>query len=249
MLSTDKLTAGKGKLKDRWIGPFPVIEVRENGVNVRLDLPKQYSRIHPVFHVEKLKRFIPSSIDWPARTQPKRPRAKVVDGKKQFWAVRIIGKKEEEKEFIVREEQNEGKDEEIDNEQLQTKEEMENKTSNVAEQKQSPPARRVSPREHASTRRLEAPRTLAPPVKKPRARLTKVKRMVLYYKVEWEGYPLEDATWKPADELVEEGLQWMIDDYEMAQHQKNDELDLASMYTFSVDQVTGGVAHLCVRRA
>ena len=126
----------------------------------------------------------------------------MVDGKKQFWAVRIIGKKEEEKEFIVREEQNERKDEEIDNEPLQTKEEMEKKTSNVAEPKQNPPVRRVSPREHASTRSLEASRTLAPPVKKPRARLTKVKRMMLYYKVEWEGYPLEDATWNALREIA-----------------------------------------------
>src|ERR1700727_2247971 len=83
MLSTEKLAVGRGKLKDRWVGPFPVTEAFSNGVNVRLELPEEYSRLHPVFHVERLKRFVPSAVDWPNREQPDRPRAKLVDGKKK----------------------------------------------------------------------------------------------------------------------------------------------------------------------
>jgi hypothetical protein len=108
----------------------------------------------------------------------------------------------------------------------------------VEEKTESTPVvapRRVSPREHASTRSLEVPVPLRRPRRAPRAR--KEKRMVTFYKVEWEGYGLEDATWKSVDELVEEGLQWMIDDYEMAVHQAGDERDLAIMSIFTCDSL------------
>jgi len=57
--------------------------------------------------------------------------------------------------------------------------------------------------------------------------------MVVFYKVEWEGYSLEDATWKSVDELVAEGLQWMIDDYERNQHPLAEETELAMMTMFT----------------
>ena len=66
-------------------------------------------------------------------------------------------------------------------------------------------------------------------------RMKKEKRLVTYYKVEWEGYSLDDATWKPVDELVDEGLHWMIDDYEMGQHEPGDEVELAIMSIFTTD--------------
>jgi hypothetical protein len=224
MLSTEHLAAGKGKLQDRWVGPFPVVEARDNGVNVRLDLPKQYSRIHPVFHIDKLKRFVPSEITWPGREQAKRPRAKLVDGKKQYWAVRLIGKKEEECEVMVREDVNmEEKYDEDNDAGAGGEEEKESSTAAAP--------RRISPRVHASTRSLEVPVVSKRGRRAPR--VVKEKRMVTFYKVEWEGYGLEDATWKPVDELVEEGLQWMIDDYEMAQRQPHDETELAIMSMFT----------------
>ena len=107
MLTTDKLAEGRGKLRDRWVGPFTVVEAFDNGVNVRLDLPKQYSKLHPVFHVEKLQRFIPSSMDWPGREQPKRPKPRLVNGRRKYWALRIIDKKEEDVEVTTRVEEKE----------------------------------------------------------------------------------------------------------------------------------------------
>jgi hypothetical protein len=57
MLSTENLhifkASGK-KVLEKFIGPFPV-EAIINPVAVKLTLPPQYSRVHPVFHVSLLK--------------------------------------------------------------------------------------------------------------------------------------------------------------------------------------------------
>src|SRR6185437_3495889 len=98
MLTTENLPIGRGKLTDRYIGPLKVLEVRDNGLNVKLELPKEFihERTHPVFHVEKLKRFTPSSIQWPNRIQPPRPTPVIESRQKKFWMKRIVGKKEQE---------------------------------------------------------------------------------------------------------------------------------------------------------
>ena len=51
----------------------------------------------------------------------------------------------------------------------------------------------------------------------------------MFYKVEWEGYGEDDATWKSEEEVIDEGLEWMIADYEMRMYQRGDELDLGRM--------------------
>jgi hypothetical protein len=186
MLSTEKLAVGKGKLSDRWVGPFPVIEVRDNGVNVKLELPQEYSRIHDVFHVEKLKRFVPSAIDWPGRAQPRRPKAKLVDGRRRWWALRIVGKKEEERVEKVREP--------IADRDEEEKEETHPPHNVIAT---LPGPRRVSPRLHASTR-SEALPPARPPRGKAKERVVEVKKLVVLYQVEWEGERQVGACGLPA---------------------------------------------------
>lgn len=234
MLSTDKLAVGRGKLKDRWVGPFPVKEAYSNGVNVRLELPEEYSRLHPVFHVERLKRFVPSAVNWPNREQPNRPRAKLVDGRKKYWAVRVIGKKEEEVVFTERVEVGAQPSESPSQEDTVG---IGSDEVDDAEEKQPPPSRRISPREHASTRATAVPQ---PQVKKAKAktRVIKVKRPVVYYKVEWEGY--QEGTWHPVEWFESQDLQWMIDDYEAQQRQPMVTPDLATEYAFDTSETPDG---------
>jgi transposase InsO family protein len=229
MLTTEKLAEGRGKLRDRWIGPFTVVEAFDNGVNVRLDLPKQYSKLHPVFHVEKLKRFIPSSMDWQGRTQPKRPKPRLTNGRRKYWALRIIDKKEEDVEFTTR----------VVEQDHDEKEEKAPDAPAASHQR-----RRVSPRDHASTRASDAPDVSTRVDRKPRTRTLKETRRVVSYKIEWEGYGVEDATWKTEEEVIEEGLEWMIRDYEMRIHQQGDELDLGTACVFS-PAMEGGRTRLC----
>ena len=48
----------KGKLNPRYIGPFRILD-RIGPVAYRLELPSELSRIHNVFHVSMLKKYIP----------------------------------------------------------------------------------------------------------------------------------------------------------------------------------------------
>jgi len=51
---------GCKKLNSKWIGPYRIISII-NANAVKLLLPKQFSRLHPVFHVSKLKPYIPNN--------------------------------------------------------------------------------------------------------------------------------------------------------------------------------------------
>ena len=208
--------------------------MRDNGVNVKLELPQEYSRIHDVFHVEKLKRFVPSAIDWPGRAQPRRPKAKLVDGRRRWWALRIVGKKEEERVETVREPIADWNEEE--------KEEP-NPPDNVIPTQPGP--RRVSPRLHAGTRSEEFPPSRPPRSRKAKERVVEVKRLVVLYQVEWEG---GESTWEPVDSLLEQNLQWMIDDYEMRQREMNGELDLGAQFNFIVTAPINGKVSLLYMR-
>jgi hypothetical protein len=68
---------------------------------------------------------------------------------------------------------------------------------------------------------------------------------VVFYKIEWEGYGEENGTWKTEEEVMEEGLEWMIRDYEMRIHQQGDELDLGTMWVFSPSLNGGGTRLRC----
>ena len=47
----------RGKLSPRYIGPFEIVE-RIGPVAYRLDLPKELSRVHNVFHISILRKYI-----------------------------------------------------------------------------------------------------------------------------------------------------------------------------------------------
>ena len=48
----------RGKLSPRYIGPFEIVE-RIGPVAYRLDLPEELSRVHNVFHISMLRKYIP----------------------------------------------------------------------------------------------------------------------------------------------------------------------------------------------
>ena len=50
----------KGKLSPRFIGPFEILD-RVGNVSYRLALPPSLSRIHKVFHIFMLKKYISDS--------------------------------------------------------------------------------------------------------------------------------------------------------------------------------------------
>ena len=106
-----------------------------------------------------------------------------------------------------------------------------------AEEKEAPPTRRVSPRDHASSRVTAGP---LPRVRKAKTRLIKVKRPVVYYKVEWEGYDESEPTWDPVEWFEDQDLQWMIDDYEGQQRQPVGTPDLATEYFFDASETADG---------
>jgi hypothetical protein len=94
MLSTGQLPAQfKGKLSDPYTGPFRVVAVKGD-VNVELELPPSLKRIHPVFHVDRLKRYVRSTVEWPSREQQDRPPPVLVDGEEEWEVEKIVGKRE-----------------------------------------------------------------------------------------------------------------------------------------------------------
>lgn len=63
-------SGGKSVWKPVYEGPYHVLDVSEDGLNVTLDLPR--SRRHPVFHVEKLKKASMPLNDVPQLHTPER---------------------------------------------------------------------------------------------------------------------------------------------------------------------------------
>ena len=47
----------RGKLSPRYIGPFEIVE-KIGSVAYRLDLPEELSRVHNVFHIYMLRKYI-----------------------------------------------------------------------------------------------------------------------------------------------------------------------------------------------
>jgi hypothetical protein len=52
----------KGKLMPRYIGPFPILE-KCGTIAYNLDLPPSLARVHDIFHMSQLKKWLKASMD------------------------------------------------------------------------------------------------------------------------------------------------------------------------------------------
>jgi hypothetical protein len=66
------------KFRDRWAGPYEVVRV-VNPVSYELALPAALVRLHPVFHVSRLKRFRGPEREFEGRPEPRRAPPVVTD--------------------------------------------------------------------------------------------------------------------------------------------------------------------------
>ncbi|MGH9619265.1 MAG: RNase H-like domain-containing protein [Bryobacteraceae bacterium] len=200
MLSTAHLAKHGTKLSDLYVGPFPVVKVSASGLSVWLLLPKEYARLQQPFHVEKLKRFVPSARGWD-REQHVTPTPELVDGEVEWEVERLLGKKEAMEPVQVEPEDSPLVDAE-EKKPVAVEEEEE-------EEKKEAPSRRVSPRlaaKAAAEGRQE--------VNASRKRVVKRKEeLVLRYLVKWVGFSEEYCTWERASNLRLHA-QGAIDDYE-----------------------------------
>ena len=90
-LSAKNLSTVKGKLKERWSGPFIIKAVVGNGSSVKLDLPAAW-KMHRTFHVSLVKPYVTSRYAWPGRVQQDRVVPMIVDGEVEWEVEAIIGK-------------------------------------------------------------------------------------------------------------------------------------------------------------
>lgn len=91
-------TSGTKKLLDKYIGPYRVSE-KISAVSYKLELPAKL-RIHPVFHISKLKR-VHETDAFPDREQKNRPLPVVkIDGEDAWYVEKIIGKRVHKKDGL-----------------------------------------------------------------------------------------------------------------------------------------------------
>ena len=78
------------KLSSKFIGPFKIVEARDNGLNYRVSLPEAYASIHDVFHVSKLKKHVHDESQFENRiVVDHQPPPDIVDGHRE-WEVEGI---------------------------------------------------------------------------------------------------------------------------------------------------------------
>ena len=79
------------KLDPKFIGPYE-IKKRVGKVSYELVLPDTM-KIHPVFHVSKLRKHKDGSDEWPDRIEDSRPAPDIVDDEEEFEIEAILGKR------------------------------------------------------------------------------------------------------------------------------------------------------------
>ena len=231
-LRTEHLAKHTTKLSDPYVGPFDVTRVSDSGVNVWLRLPQQYARLHQPFHVEKVKRYTPSQVQW-GRQQNDRPLPDVINEDEEYEVETLLGKREAEELVDVRPtvaveaEDDMGDDESKEEEKQRQGHEG---AAMVTTRRSARLAGKVA-RQDAATR------TSATGAKgrKPR----KVRQLVVRYLVKWKGYGVEEATWERADSLRLHA-QDSIDDYERRQAELRGEDTVGVHYLHTLCDHGGG---------
>ena len=220
LLSTKNLSLHSSKLSDPFIGPFPVTRVSDHGVNVWLQLPKEYSRVHQPFHIEKVKRYTPSVIEW-GRKQNDRPLPELVDGEEEWEVEMLLGKREGEELVEVEPEGGDAAETSPPSTLDEVKEEL-------------GPTRRSA--RLASRGGTGSGSGGVPSTKKPR----KVRQWVTRYLVKWKGFGEEEATWERASTLRLHA-QDAIDEFEYRQAQDRGEESVGVHYMHTLKEGHGGV--------
>ena len=83
----------RGKLQDKWVGPYVVTVVRADGSAVELDLRGELGKVRNVFNVSRVRPYETSKLEWPGRLQPSRPAPELIDGEAEWEVEAIMGKK------------------------------------------------------------------------------------------------------------------------------------------------------------
>ena len=100
-LSTQNIRTARGKLKERWAGPFIIKALVAGGSAVKLELPAEW-RVYQTFHVSLIKPYVASRYQWPGRAQQDRVVPVIVDGEVEWEIESIIGRTVEQVTETVR---------------------------------------------------------------------------------------------------------------------------------------------------
>jgi len=239
LLSTKHIGVDQGKLRDLYVGPFTVTRVARNGVNVWLDLPPYYRRLHQPFHVDRLKKYQPSVRGW-ERQQVDRPPPELVDGEPMYEVEYIFGKKVEEE--WVNEDGTEGDDATSAEAEVEAAAVMTRRAAAAAATAQEdgtvPDATSAAvPPSAAMPQTVIAParaRAQSKPVsRRRRQRRPGQWRLVTRYHVKWAGFPMEEATWERADSLMRHAREAVLE-YEARQAELSGEATLGMLCTYQV---------------
>ena len=87
----------RGKLRPRYIGQYEII-ARVGAVAYRLDLPPELSKVHNVFHVSMLRKYIPDPshvlrdqlVELKDNLTYKEQPLQIVDRREQIWMNKVI---------------------------------------------------------------------------------------------------------------------------------------------------------------
>jgi hypothetical protein len=243
LLSTRHLSTHPSKLDDPFVGPFTITRVSDTGLNVWLDLPRQY-KLHQPFHVEKVKRYVASAVQW-SRQQQDRPLPEMVDGEPEYEVETLLGKRTAEEWGEVKPEVVMAISGDVTSHPSQTT------LADAEEEEKSAtgPVRRSA----RLANRPPAPSkmTATQGTRKPR----RVRVWVTRYLVKWKGYGVEECTWEREDSLRLHA-QDAIDEYEYRQAQERGETVVGvecvhtlrddgegslTLHTVMVSAVDGGV--------